>query len=155
MLKKSYFEAYEKAVNSVSNPNNPGGLFSSKKIIWKQRISGINNTGDDPLFTYKDIPLLVQANFNYMRSWPITLTTESGEIDRQSVQLLINKEYLKQLNFLNSDGYWIYNPALDYIIMDGLVHEPVGDTPVSQSITDDLFISLIIKRAITQTGDIR
>jgi hypothetical protein len=81
-----------------------------------------------------------------MRSWPITFQTETGGLDRQSVQILINKDYLRELGYINGNGFFEYDPVLDVFIIDGLKHVPFGDTPASQIQDDDVFITLILKR---------
>lgn len=131
---------------------NAHDTFNTKIITWIRYPSQLNRYGEDPVSTPTITPLKVLINYNYMRTWPITFTTESGELDRQSLQLLINKDYLRDLGYLNADGYFDYDEANDRFGIDGMVHKAFGDTPISQSKTDDLLFSIVVKREETPTG---
>lgn len=132
--------------------------FSQKAVTWKKRKDIVNIFGEDqPLKNsdFLEIPLLVLCNYNYMRSWPITNNTESGEIDGQSLQVLINKEYLRGLGYINLSNYWEYKPDFDRLVIDGLQYKFFGDTAAAQMQDDDVHITFIAKRDITQTGSSR
>lgn len=130
--------------------------FANKEITWKRLRSKLDRWGEDNNDNgYDNVTLKVLINYNYMRSWPITFQTESGGLDRQSVQVLIHKDYLRGLGFINADNYFAYNEVDDRFIIDGLVHAPFGDTPASEFSNDDIWIVLILKREETQTGDKR
>src|SRR5699024_7697627 len=101
------------------------------------------------------ILLNVQLVYNYMRTWPITLHTETGELDKQSVQVFVNKQYLAANGHINTAGAFDYNPAMDRFIIDGLVYKAVGDTAVAQAGSSDILISFILKREETPTGEDR
>lgn len=133
-----------------------GSGFFNKPVIWKRCITEINRYGEDQSSAdyAPDITIHTLANYNYMRSWPITVTTESGEIDRQSTQLLFLKKEFVDLDLMN-DGYPKIDPARDRFIIDGLVHKAVGDTFVSQAGTYDIIFSLVVKREETPTGEFR
>jgi hypothetical protein len=121
--------------------------FAQKDMIWKRLKSTLDRYGEDSDDNgYDIITLKVLINYNYMRSWPITFQTETGGLDRQSVQILINKDYLRELGYINGNGFFEYDPVLDVFIIDGLKHVPFGDTPASQIQDDDVFITLILKR---------
>lgn len=121
--------------------------FNKKVIIWRRLKSRMNVNGEDNTINgYDNISLSVLINYNYMRSWPITNRTESGDLDRQSMQILINKDYLRDLGYLNADGYFQYDPSQDRFVIDGLVHQPMGDTPTSQNGEDDILCTLVVKR---------
>lgn len=151
LISPSDFQAFEAIVNEASNPLE-GGLLSNKPVIWKKLVSNLDNFNEDGKPKYISTTLVCIPNYNYMRTWPITNYTETGELDKQSVQLLFNKKYLKDLNLLTLEGFFDYNPDHDKFIMDGLQYNSVGDTAVSSSLSDDLFISVIVKRDKTPTG---
>lgn len=92
------------------------------------------------------IELKALLNYNYMRTWPITVARESGELDRQSIQVYINKEYLKSINLLTPHGNLDYRPDLDRFFIDGLFYKASGDTAVSQAKDKDIFFTVIIRR---------
>lgn len=127
--------------------------FEQKTVTWKRLNSGMDRFGEDTQDNlYDTIDLKVQLNYNYMRSWPITQRTETGDLDRESVQLLVNKRYLAENGWINADGYFAYNMGDDYFLINGLKHVPMGDTMVSQAYDDDILFSIILKRDETPTG---
>jgi len=130
--------------------------FHQKTITWRKLKSRQHRYGeDDTANSYTDYSLKVQCNYNLLRTWPISFRTETGDLDRQSVQLLINKRYLSEQGYLNSNGLFAYNPAEDLFVIDGLVHIPVGDSPGSQAYEDDILFTIIVKRDEGTTGNIR
>lgn len=130
--------------------------FHQKSITWKRLKSKLNLNGEDNTGNgYIDVDLKVQLNYNYMRTWPISFRTETGDLDRQSVQILINKTYLAGLGYINASGYFLYDPSQDLFVIDGLIHTPVGDTPASQAYEDDILFTIIVKREEGKTGAIR
>lgn len=130
--------------------------FNQKTITWLRRQVQIQRFGEDPQDNgFVPIQLKVLLNYNYRRTWPISLTTETGELDKQSVQVYVNKQYLETLGFINDAGAFNYNPDVDRFIIDGLVWKPVGDTSAAQANSQDILISFILKREETITGDKR
>lgn len=147
LINDAQWERYERTINDAME------TFANKEIIWRRFTKQVNRFGEDPQETYSDITLKCLINYNYMRSWPITFTSDSGELDRQSMQVLFSKDYLKTSGYLTIDGSLDYDPAMDRFIIDGLVMKSFGDTPVSQSNNLDLMYSVIVKREETKTGD--
>lgn len=127
--------------------------FFQQKIIWRRATTMSDRYGEDneALIT-SDIPLLCQLNYNYMRTWPITKTSEAGETDEQSIQIYFTKKYLRDLGYLNSNDYFIYNPGLDRFIIDGLIMKPMGDSSAAQAEDGALLISVIVVRQPPDTG---
>jgi hypothetical protein len=125
----------------------------NENLTWFRLRTKLDRFGEDNTDNfYDEIPLRALNNYNYMRSWPVTSKTEAGGLDKESVQVLINKNYLKSLGYLNAQGYFDYNSVEDYFVMDGIRWLPFGDTPASQVAGGDLFITLILRRDIIQTG---
>lgn len=128
--------------------------FFQKVITWMRTHSemdrwGENSSDNNPTPT----DLLVLINWNYMRTWPTIFSTESGNIDRQTCQILMNKDYLREQQWLDSKGRFIYNEGYDKFIIDGVSYVPTGDTPVSQLGNDDLLFSIILKKEELITGE--
>lgn len=125
------------------------GTFSNKTLIWKRKLSVLTEFREeqDSRADYDvDVELPVIFNYNYLRSWPVTNQTSTGQLDRQSIQVLINKQFLKDNNFLNSDGYFNFKSDYDRFVTDGIWYRAMGDTPASQVANTDLFITIIIQR---------
>lgn len=127
--------------------------FGQKTIVWRKQTSNVDRYGEDNIGgSTVDIPLMCLVNYNYMRSWPITLETESGENYEQSIQVLFSKKYLLSLGYLNSSGVLDYQPDYDRFILDGLIRKPVGDSSVSQAHDEDVMFEVIMIEQKTQTG---
>jgi hypothetical protein len=127
--------------------------FHQKPMLWKRLISDLDRYGEDyNEDNFDTVELLVLCNYNYMRSWPATMATDAGKLDRESVQVLINKDYLRELGYLNADGYFDFKANEDMFILDGKLYRDAGDTPVSQASNDDILVSIILKREETPTG---
>jgi len=129
--------------------------FHQKDIVWHRQKANMDRYGEDAANGYDTVILKAQLNYNYMRSWPVTFRTETGDLDRQSVQILLNKDYLRENGYINAAGYFVYDQSLDYFVIDGLKHVPMGDTPVSQAYEDDILFTIIVKRDDTRTGEVR
>lgn len=130
--------------------------FGQAKIIWRRLITNVDRFGEDNIAGQTvDIPLTCLANYNYMRSWPITVFSESGSNYEQSVQVLFSKSYLQGLGYVNDAGLFIYKPDYDLFILDGLIRRPVGDSAVSQAKDGALIYEIILVEQRTPTGTSR
>jgi len=124
-----------------------------KEILWKRYTWGTDRWREDhDRENSNTIPLNCLLNYNYFRSWPITATSEAGENDRQSVQILFNKAYLASLGYLAPGGSFNFNPDKDTFFIDGKPYKAMGDTAASQAKSDDLLVSVIVKREDLATG---
>lgn len=131
-----------------------GSGFFGKPVVWRRCVQYTNRYQEDGVTT-QEITIHTLSNYNYMRSWPITVPVESGEIDRQSIQLLFLRKEFQDLSLLTPEGYLLMDPARDRFVMEGLIYKPVGDTFVSQAGSNDILISIIVKREETPTGTFR
>lgn len=100
------------------------------------------------------IELKVLNNYNYMRTWPVTIITTAGESDPQSVQVFLNKDYLKGLGLLSPSGNFNYNPDLDRFVMDGIVYKGYGDTAASQHDGSDINYLITLRREDIPTSSL-
>lgn len=147
----SIWDSLKAAINTVGKDN-----FFNKDVLWKKTNIFINADMDDTeVPTHIDVPLKALINYNYMRSWPITMPTESGAVDKQSIQVIFLKEDFKTAGYLTAQGYPIFNTERDRFVIDGLVYINAGDTLVSQVENDELFITVIMRREEISTGSIR
>lgn len=126
--------------------------FSQKSVIWEKHQVFIDRFQEDSEEVVTTQELLVLLNYNYRRTWPLNITTESGEDDEQSIQMFINKEYLRVNNLLDVNGAFNYNEDYDRFIIDGTKYKAFGDTPASQMKSDDVFITVLLKRVGLETG---
>lgn len=80
------------------------------------------------------------------RNWPINKATVSGELDDENLSILISKNYIEQIGYLNQEGYWNFNWSEDRFVINGIVYKPSGDTQVSQAKDEALVFLVILKR---------
>lgn len=132
--------------------NDAHATFNQKAITWQRYNIQINRYQEDIDTAPISVELLVLLNYNYRRSWPITLVTESGQDDEQSIQIFLNKEYLRVNDLLDSNGAFQYNQDYDRFIIDGITYAAFGDTAAAQMQSDDVFFTLIVKRVQIKTG---
>lgn len=125
--------------------------FAQKSMFWYRSISSLDRFGEDNVNDAPPVELKVLCNYNYMRSWPITIGTDAGKLDRSSIQILINKDYLRELGYLNADGYFDFERNEDTFKIDGIIYRDAGDTAVSQAKDDDLWFAIILRREETST----
>lgn len=149
LVSDAMWDIYKKTMMDIHD------TFAKKEIIWVNNSRREDRFGEDKINEPNQIVLLGLYNSNYMRTWPVTTNTSSGEIDQQSAQIFFNKEYLQNIGYLNADGYFKYNPGLDRFIIDGLQYKAFGDTATAQMMDDDAWVTIIIKRDVAETGNPR
>ena len=128
--------------------------FAQKPITWVRYEEAIDQF-EEGNWTKTSVELKGLCNYNVLRTWPINYTTETGEYERQTIQIYLYKQYLADSGYIHDEGYFIYNPTTDRFIIDGLEYRPSGDTPVSQADAEDQWITIILQREETSTGDNR
>jgi hypothetical protein len=127
--------------------------FAQKPIVWKRSRGGLDRYGEDNAserFTNINLKGLLQ--YNAFRTWPINRTSEQGEQDKENVMLILNKQYLQELGYINANGNFAFDPAADRFVFDGRVHKALGDTDTSQDDNEGLWTSIILKREELNTG---
>ena len=95
---------------------------------------------------YYNIPIEALCYYNAFRNWPINKATVSGELDDENLSILISKNYIEQIGYLNQEGYWNFNWSEDRFVINGIVYKPSGDTQVSQAKDEALVFLVILKR---------
>ncbi len=128
--------------------------LSQETITWRRftrsTVPRYREDSDGSIFT--DIALKCLNGYNYFRTWPLTRHTAGGELDAENMIVLLNKDYLKNLGYLTSQGYFDYRTDLDLFFHRGIKYRPEGDTFISQAFDDPLFIMLILVREEIATG---
>jgi hypothetical protein len=149
LLEKGDFQDFKDLMGEVNK------TFNTKVLVWFSMAATMDRYGEDPINGYIPNVLFVGVNYNYMRNWPATVANESGKDDKESTQVLINKQWLRDQGFLTPYGYFNFKPDDDLFVMDGLVYRCFGDTASAQSGSDDILITLILRREPIKTGDTR
>ena len=132
--------------------------FNKQTITWVRSDGSFNVDGEDENKNTSDVSLEVLLNYNHFRTWPITRTTETGELDRQSVVVLINVDYLRGLGYINVNNNFQFSADEDRFIIEGIKYKDYGFTKVSQAqttvgVAEGLLIQLVLAREETETSD--
>lgn len=138
--------------NFITSQRAAHSTFYTHSITWLRRKgNGRDRFGEDLPEEFSEVILPCQKNYNVMRTWPITEYTESGENDRQSVQVWFSKPLLKEKGYITSEQF-SYNPSTDLFKIGGVIYKAQGDTPASQVYEDDLIFTIILRPVNTKTG---
>lgn len=127
--------------------------FAKKTITWK-RFQGANDRfmEDNSSATFTDVTLEVLLEYNAFRTWPVNQPKDFGEQDKENITILINKAYLSELGYINSNGNFAFDKVMDRFVFDGQSHCAAGDTQVAQGNDDGLFEMIIVRRDAIKTG---
>ena len=117
-----------------------------QKIIWAKHIDQMLSHGEDYLSQYHYIEIEVLCYYNAFRNWPINESTTSGELDEENLSIMISRQYLNKLGYINENGYFDFNWAEDRFIINGIPYRPSGDTNVSQAKDEAIVFLIILKR---------
>ena len=115
-------------------------------ITWAKHVNQYLNHAEDDSPRYYNIPIESLCNYNAFRNWSINKATDSGELDDENLSILISKNYIEQIGYLNQEGYWNFNWSEDRFVINGIVYKPSGDTQVSQAKDEALVFLVILKR---------
>ena len=124
-------------------------------IIWLKNYINRDYHGEDDNHKFDTITLKGLVTYNFFRSWPIDMATDTGEIDKQSCMVMFNLKWLGDNGHLNADGQLDLNPGDDKFILNGVTHVPSGDSHISQAYDNPLLFFLILKREEISTGQTR
>lgn len=121
--------------------------FNQSPLLWKRSApTNLAAYNEEEPKVYTDITLKVLVVYNQFRTWPIVDQTTTGELDNQNMTVMINREYLGELGYLTSEGYFDFQPDEDYFVHMGLKYKCEGDTPLSQNQVDPIWVMLILRR---------
>lgn len=124
-------------------------------IILHRMVTTLSLHGEDNNIVPEDIPLKGLVQYNVFRSWPIDQATDTGEIDKQSCMVFLNKKWLRDQGLNNTDDELEYDPAVDRFSIKGTKYMPAGDSDIAQSHDNPLLFFIILKREEVNTGSQR
>jgi hypothetical protein len=106
---------------------------------------GEDGTDDNTLFTQYDLPILI--NYNYYRVWGVNTNSQAGEVEGQSISVLINKDKLREVQpaLMDDRNNFIFDSGKDYFIHRGTRYTSQGETFISQAASNPLLIMLILQ----------
>lgn len=148
MLTPAQWQAYKNIVNQASLS------FNQDIVTWYKYTRSFQRHGeDDPSVSDHDqISLSCLMMYNDMRTWPITKVTEGGELDQQTMVMILNIQWLSDNGYLNSEGYFDMDPGMDYFIHMGIKYRAMGETPMSQAGDEPLHFYIVLEREEVPTG---
>ena len=127
--------------------------FFKEDLIWKRAEAFIDSNGEDQIGRgFSDVTLKCLIDYNDFRTWPISRQTESGEIDKQTMVVLLSINNLESLGFMNSNGNFDFQNE-DRFELDGILYKDRGNTNVAQAQDVSLIVQLVLEREIVQTSD--
>lgn len=119
---------------------------SGYTVTWKKYIGDIDRYREQGDLKSEDREMKTLVDFNAFRTWPQDKRSEQGTIDKEYCALYLNKAYLSTKGWLTANRNFDFNPGMDRFVIDGTTYKPSGDTTVSQTFSDSLFIILILER---------
>lgn len=119
-------------------------------IIWKRTFVRKGRFNEDT--RREEINLKGLVHYNYFRNWPINDINVTGEIDKESVLLYLNQDYLEELNYLDSNNQFNFNQGLDRFIIEGITYKPMGHSKAGQTKNDTVLVFIILQKEELNTG---
>lgn len=137
----------------IKELNNAHPTFNTDTVYWYRSIMRLDRFGEDSDEQFAPpIALKALMQYNAFRTWPLNTQTSSGELDTQSVVMLINNSYAKQNGWVNENGYFNYNFDADRFVHLGIEYKATGDTPLSQTPIGPILTQIVLKREERPTG---
>lgn len=133
--------AYKKLIGDFMDQD--AALKPIKWLIYMEAPS-LYGEGSEPKYKATDLNVLI--SYNVYRTWPINSSTVSGEVDKETLVILVSKKYLLESNLLDVNGYWNIDITRDRFLIDGIIYSSSGDTLSSQASDSDLLFMVILKR---------
>lgn len=147
LLSAADWATFRQAINNASD------TFNKQLIVWKHvRVLLDYDGNDDNSNNFEDIPLYVLVVYNTFPTWPIDKLTESGIADRESLNIIINKDYLRGMGRLTSEGLMDLNLTRDYFIIMGKSFKIMHDTQGAQAYNDPILQFITLVRDSPPTG---
>lgn len=126
---------------------------NQEQIIWRRYVNTIDRYGEDKdPKNFQDINLLGLVQYNYFRNWPINKSMVAGKVDKESVMVYFNTQYLIDSNHTNVNNLLSFDPGKDFFIIRGLLYKCFGESQVAQANNKTLLQFIILKREEIQTG---
>jgi len=123
-------------------------------ITWIKNNDIIDPHGENPDSDNISIDIKGLIQSNYFRSRPVTDANVGGEIDKQSILIYLNINYLIANGWANSNNYQFnFDPGYDRFIINGLEYKAMGESQAGQTHDRPTFIFIILKREEIATGE--
>lgn len=143
-------KAWTKYQNIISDfVDKDAGL---QPFLWLRHKSGNQRYtlprvhGEDAPATYDPIKLEGLFHYNFLRTWPFSISTPSGAEDNSDVVLYITKKTITEQGYLNKYGRWDFDNVSDRFVLQGQLYRPAGDTSVSQAQDSNLLFFVVLQK---------
>ena len=148
LISSAQWSAFRQVINNASES------FNAELITWKQLTKKLDYDGDDKYgnTTYVSHSLNALINYNVFRVWPIDKLTEKGFLEKDSAVIILNKDYLRGLGYINANGNFNFDASLDRFLIKGILYKCFGNTEASQSHDDPLLEYIIVVKDEVATG---
>ena len=148
MLTPAQWQQYRDVIDLASES------FNQDIVTWYRFTRSRQRYGEDASSGehYDPIPLNTLVGYNIFRVWPMNKESAGGSLDAENIVIILNKKYLENLGYLNSDGFFDMTPGHDYFIHRGIQYRASGETEVSQAGDTVLMFYIVLSREETPTG---
>ena len=148
MLSTAQWAQYKKVIDKASES------FSQDIVTWNRFSRGFQRYGEDtPANDHSDaIQLNAQIGYNIFRTWPMTKESIGGSLDAENIVMILNKQYLADLGYLNASGFFDMDPGKDTFTHRGIEYRAAGETEVAQAGPHTLIFYIVLSREETPTG---
>lgn len=140
-ISNKVWERYNKIISDFMDMD-----VGVQPILWKKFVNHPLSWGEDGGGSYIEVQLKGLIEYNAFRVWPMNRGTTSGEVDGQSLAILVSKTTLQEAGYINSEGYWDFDGPRDLFIISGIPYKASGDTEVCQAKDSSLLFLVILKR---------
>lgn len=151
MINSAQWQVYKNVINKAHDS------FNQDSITWHRHSRGLQRYGEDTKANenYDHITLECLIGYNIFRTWPMTKETTSGALDGENIVLMLNKKYLEDLGYLNSNEFFGMDPGKDKFTHRGINYRAAGETEVAQAGDEPLMFYVVLKREETETGEVK
>lgn len=144
MVSDAMWAKYVGIINSFHDDAN------QQVITWESARSIKSRLGTDVIREEKQILGLIQ--YNFFRNWPINKASATGEVDKESMVVLFNIEYMKTEGYLNLNEQFDFDPGYDRFVVDGIRYKAMGDSKTAQAKNKAIMLFVILQREEVETG---
>ena len=127
---------------------------NQEDITWRRLTSNLNRFGEDDGVITNDVNIKGLIQYNYFRAWPANRSSVSGELDKESLLLWLNIEYLRTNGWLTASNQFAFRPGEDRFIINGEVFKATGNSQAAQASDEPLLVFIILKAEETDTGEL-
>jgi len=121
-------------------------------VTWHRFTFGIDREAEGDKDNFTDVSIKALIQWNAFRTWPSTVPTPSGDIDKENAVMFLGIQYLEDNGWLDGNRYFNFNPGKDTFTIEGQLYSPFGDIKVAQAGDAGIMQMVILKREEKETG---